>query len=91
MKDGALADRAFTTKQWQTKQDINLFEGWLGNRPDLNPIKSLWSQIKQLQNKEHATLAAGLKRIAFSSPEEDLANLHQISLQKHAEAYDRGC
>ena len=66
MKDGALADRAFTIKQWHTKQDIKLYGGWLGNRPDLNPIKSLWSQIKQLQNKEHATLAAGLKRIALN-------------------------
>ena len=62
MEDGALADRAFTTKQWHTKQDVKLFGGWLGNSPDLNPIESLWSQMKQLQSKERVMLAAGLKK-----------------------------
>ena len=66
MKNVALADRAFKTKQWHTKQDVRLFGDWLGNSADLNPIESLRSQIKQLHNKEHTTLAAGLKRIALN-------------------------
>ena len=64
MKDGSLADRAFSTKQGYTNQDVKLFGGWLGNSADLNPIESLWSQLKQLQNEKHASLAAALKRIA---------------------------
>ena len=65
MEDSAPAHRAATTKQWHTQHGVKLFSGWLENSPDLNPIESLWSQMKQLQSKEHATLATGLKKIAF--------------------------
>jgi len=41
MEDGAPAHCAATTKQWHTQQGVKLFGGWLGNSPDLNPIKSL--------------------------------------------------
>ena len=64
MEDGAPAHRAATTKQWHTQHGVKLFGGWPGNSPDLNPIESLWSQMKQLQSKERATSAAGLKKIA---------------------------
>ena len=64
MEDGAPAHLAATTKQWYTQHGVKLFGGWPGNSPDLNPIESLWSQMKQLQSKERATSAAGLKKIA---------------------------
>ena len=32
------------TKAWQAAKGIKLLGGWLGNLPDLNPIKKLWSQ-----------------------------------------------
>ena len=64
MEDGAPAHCAAMTKQWHTQHGVKFFGGWLGNSPDLNPIESLWSQMKQLQSKERATSAAGLKKIA---------------------------
>ena len=64
MEDGAPAHRAAMTKQWHTQHGVKLFGGWLGNSPDLNPIESLWLQMKQLQSKERATSATGLKKIA---------------------------
>ena len=91
MEDGTLTHSAALTKLWYTKHSVNLFGGQPGNSRDLNAIKLPKSQMKQLQSKKHTTLATGLKRIVFSSLEEDLANLPQISLQKHAEAYDSGC
>ena len=90
MEDGAPAHCAATTKQWHTQHGVKLFGGWLGNSPDLNPIESLWLQMKQLQSKERATLATGLKK-SLQSLGEDHAVLPQISLRKHAEAYEGGC
>ena len=46
MEDGAPAHCAATTKQWHTQHGVKLFGGWLGNSPDLNPIESLWLQMK---------------------------------------------
>ena len=64
MEDGAPAHRAQMMKQWHTYNGVTLFPGWPGNSPDLNPIKNLWSQIKDMQRDEHGTSAAGLKKIA---------------------------
>ena len=43
---------------------VRVFEGWLGNSPNLNPIGNIWAQMKNLQRYERATLKEGLKRIA---------------------------
>ena len=52
-------------RQWQTKLSVNLFGGWPGNNPNLNPIELLWSQMKKLQNKDSAMSVARLKKIAL--------------------------
>ena len=64
MEDGAPAHRAISTKRWHAEHGVRLFGGWPGNSPDLNPIESLWSQMKKMQSVERATSMAGLKRIA---------------------------
>ena len=64
MEDGAPAHRARTTKQRHTNHGVTLFPGWPDNSPDLNPIKNLWSQMKDMIRDERATSAAGLKKIA---------------------------
>ena len=38
---------------------------WPGNSPDLNLIGNFWSQIKNMQRREHTTSNEGLKRIAL--------------------------
>ena len=53
IEDGALVYCASTKRQWHTKQGINLFGGWPGNNPNLNTIELLWSQMKQLGNKDY--------------------------------------
>ena len=64
MEDGAPVHQARTTKQWHTNHGVTLFPGWPGNLSDLNPIKNLWSQMKDMKRDERATSAAGLKKIA---------------------------
>ena len=64
MEDGAPAHRAATTKRWHSDHGVELFQGWPGNSPDLNPIENLWSQMKHMQRKERATSTDGLKKIA---------------------------
>ena len=64
MEDGAPGHRAKTTQKWHADHGIELFQGWPGNSPDLNPIENLWSQMKHLQRNERATSAEGLKKIA---------------------------
>ena len=61
IEDGAPLYCAITMRQWQTKYGVNLFGGWSGNNPNLNPIELLWSQMKQLKNNS-ATSALGLKK-----------------------------
>ena len=56
---------AVKTKQWHQRHGVKLFSGWPGNSPDLNPIESLWSQMKQMQIGERATSMAELKKIAL--------------------------
>ena len=38
---------------------------WPGNSPDHNLIGNFWSQMKNMQRREHATSIEGLKRIAL--------------------------
>ena len=54
------------TKQWDAEYGVSLFQGWLGNSPDLNPIEDLWSQMRVMQSHKRATSVAGLKKIALS-------------------------
>ena len=53
------------TKQWHAEHGVRLFQGWLGNSPNLNLIENLWSQMKVMQSHKRATSVAGLKRIAL--------------------------
>ena len=42
-----------------------LLPDWPGNSPDFNLIGNFWSQMKNMQRREHATSIEGLKRIAL--------------------------
>ena len=42
-----------------------LLPDWPGNLPDLNLIGNFWSQIKNMQRREHDTSIEGQKRIAL--------------------------
>ena len=53
MKDGAPAFYAAMMRQWHMKKGVNLFGSQPENTPNRNLIESLWSQMKQPQNKEH--------------------------------------
>ena len=64
MEDGAPGHRAASTKKWHQDRGHTLLTDWPGNSPDLNPIKNLWSQMKDMKRDERATSAAGLKKIA---------------------------
>ena len=63
--DGASVYCATTTRQWHTKQGVNLFGDWPGNNPNLILIELLWSQMKQLQKNDCTMTAAGLKKVAL--------------------------
>ena len=42
MEDGTPKYCAATTRLWHIKLGVNLFSGWPGNSPDLNPMEMLW-------------------------------------------------
>ena len=46
MHDGAPCHRSRTVKDYLTAERIKVFD-WLGNNPDLNPIKNLWCILKK--------------------------------------------
>lgn len=47
MKDGGPCHTAKDVTQWLHDCQVNFFDDWPGNSPDINPIKSLWALIKQ--------------------------------------------
>ena len=57
--------RAVTTNKWHSEHGVKLFLGWPGNSPDINPIESLWSEMKHLQSCERATSMVGMKWITL--------------------------
>ena len=59
------AHRAKSTKQWHEKNGVCLFQGWPGNRPNLNPLENLFSQMKAMQSHKRATSIASLIQIAL--------------------------
>ena len=65
MKDGAPAHRAASTKKWHPDHGVQLFWGWPGIGPNLDPIENLWSEMKNLQRMERTVLMEGLKKIAL--------------------------
>ena len=64
MKDGAPAHRAASTKKWHPDHDVQLFGGWPGISPNLDPIENLWSEMKNLQRKKGANDIGVPKKIA---------------------------
>ena len=51
MHDGATCHWSKIVKQFLTKNHIKILD-WPGNSPDLNPIKNLWSKIKDLVSQK---------------------------------------
>ena len=88
MEDGAPGHRAKSTKEWHQRHGIQLFPGWSGNSPDLNPIENLWSQVKNLQRLEQATSLAGIikvaKKVQRAITPEYLENLYESMLRRMA-------
>ena len=59
MKDGAPAHRAASTKKWHPDHGVQLFGGWPGISPNLDPIENLWSEMTNLQRKKGANDVGG--------------------------------
>ena len=62
MHDGAPCHRSKIVKQFITENHIKILD-WSGNSPDLNPIKNLWTKMKNLVSQKQPGSSSELVKV----------------------------
>ena len=88
-QDGAPSHTAKLIKDYLSFCDINYFDDWPGNSPDLNPIENLWGIMKsRLRDRDVSSiprLEAAIREGWDNLPPELLQNL-VLSIPRHLKA-----
>lgn len=81
MQDGAPCHTAKSVKLWLKDCEVNYFDDWPGNSPDINPIENLWSIVKRgLKAKNISSvprLEAAIREEWNNIPAQTLRNLSE--------------